>query len=1111
MDEEEVMDSREAMKALAAIRMARDHAAAGRHGPATALLMQAVQEVPQLADDLEAELTFSLKAYGERLTGAGQDSNALWLYSQAIPLLPRPRGLYTNLGALQYSLGKAAAAVKSFEKALEQDPSYWPALESLENVKSLAVDRWHYRMLNHNARNESYSRAIERAVKTAASRPGRSSSAGVTVLDIGTGTGILAVMSARAGASHVFACEVNGVLCDVAKEVLERNGVADRVTVINKSSGSLEAGVDLPAGGVDVIVTELVDSGLLGERIIPVLVDARARGLLAEGGRVVPEGACVYAAVLESETIRRRSRLVPGSPVGLRTGQVSIAVEEPYTCEDLSRMEHRLLTSPAEVLEINFLEDGAMLAAPPPLVPPTAPPLAWLSNRKQPRRPSTLLTVERAGRADAIAVWFDLWLDGERGERDVVSTRPERRSPGDASGWDAGVYFASGIELHAGGDVVLEVSPGHDRLHLALNGVEGIPAASAIDVSMPTNSSERETTSISGCHVSGCTSVGADRASQVLVGEMDLARLNDQQFHRSYATAVAAVLAARGTLAAAAPPPRSLPASRGLQAQLPAPLPCSGDKRRSVPTFPRDSPLVAPTSASAAVDRASPGTTPSPIHADIGVSAVPAALASSTPPAYVLDLCGAWGMSGLLVAQLEMEDGRPATRVLALCGDGEEEAAAAMNTLARENGLGPDRYVASAVSLLEFASCGGGDQIADRLSGGLVAHSFEANATAVCCGRDRRNCCCWPRRCRVMNNTTGEGAGGSSKHDGLRWSIVMASSIVEGSGLLRQGALGDLELCRRFICGGGDGGGGGADGSSEKVDGNLAATFVPGSLEVVCQGLQRASLLSENRVLSSSASSSSRSSLSSKEKYCCRCCGVDVSPVNTFGVANFRELDLSAAAGGAAADSTGVRMIPSTARRAISRNKWSSGGHHGDEAAYRDRWKNVERVSSDATVRMNHQDDHEQGEQQETFLTDAVMSYKLQLDDVRAGLDGCTPRRSSRLRVELDGTLHAIAYWYRQRLVGSKAITTAAGPVGGESDAGSSAAVLDTGPAVIGGMQRDDGDDECCSRFHFSHFRQAAVLLDEPVVVRVGQAVDLSLFCTTSHGVLIQVLGIVDC
>ena len=40
---------------------------------------------------------------------------------------------------------------------------------------------------------------------------------------------------------------------------------------------------------MDIIVTELVDSGLLGERIIPVLADARARGLLARGGRVIPE------------------------------------------------------------------------------------------------------------------------------------------------------------------------------------------------------------------------------------------------------------------------------------------------------------------------------------------------------------------------------------------------------------------------------------------------------------------------------------------------------------------------------------------------------------------------------------------------------------------------------------------------------------------------------------------------------------------------------------------------------------------------------------------------------------------------------------------------------
>lgn len=65
--------------------------------------------------------------------------------------------------------------------------------------------------------------------------------------------------------------------------------MADRVTVFNKSSGELKLGVDLPDNGVDIIVTELVDSGLLGERIIPALMDVRARGLLARGGRVIPE------------------------------------------------------------------------------------------------------------------------------------------------------------------------------------------------------------------------------------------------------------------------------------------------------------------------------------------------------------------------------------------------------------------------------------------------------------------------------------------------------------------------------------------------------------------------------------------------------------------------------------------------------------------------------------------------------------------------------------------------------------------------------------------------------------------------------------------------------
>lgn len=41
----------------------------------------------------------------------------------------------------------------------------------------------------------------------------------------------------------------------------------------------------------------------------------------------------MYAAVIESEPVRRRSRLLPGSPAGLSSATVCPVIEEPYTCE----------------------------------------------------------------------------------------------------------------------------------------------------------------------------------------------------------------------------------------------------------------------------------------------------------------------------------------------------------------------------------------------------------------------------------------------------------------------------------------------------------------------------------------------------------------------------------------------------------------------------------------------------------------------------------------------------------------------------------------------------------------------------------------------------------
>ncbi|MEL7220183.1 MAG: 50S ribosomal protein L11 methyltransferase [Bacteroidota bacterium] len=43
-------------------------------------------------------------------------------------------------------------------------------------------------------------------------------------MDIGTGSGLLAMMAARAGAQEVVACEMNPLLAEAASQIVEQNG-----------------------------------------------------------------------------------------------------------------------------------------------------------------------------------------------------------------------------------------------------------------------------------------------------------------------------------------------------------------------------------------------------------------------------------------------------------------------------------------------------------------------------------------------------------------------------------------------------------------------------------------------------------------------------------------------------------------------------------------------------------------------------------------------------------------------------------------------------------------------------------------------------------------------
>ncbi len=100
----------------------------------------------------------------------------------------------------------------------------------------------------------------------------------------------------RAGAQHVFAIEGDPSLERAARKVVAANGKTESVTVIGRHSTQVKLGfgADCVPAGADVIVTEIFDSWLLGEGMVPVMHDAVQRGLLAPHGRVVPAGAQIW-------------------------------------------------------------------------------------------------------------------------------------------------------------------------------------------------------------------------------------------------------------------------------------------------------------------------------------------------------------------------------------------------------------------------------------------------------------------------------------------------------------------------------------------------------------------------------------------------------------------------------------------------------------------------------------------------------------------------------------------------------------------------------------------------------------------------------------------------
>lgn len=100
---------------------------------------------------------------------------------------------------------------------------------------------------------------------------------GCRVLDVGTGSGVLAVSAAKLGAGQVLALDLDPVSIDAAKDNVLQNGVERQVTV---SQGDLLSGV---SGEYDGIVANIIADVII--RLAP-----QAAGILRAGGFLIASG-----------------------------------------------------------------------------------------------------------------------------------------------------------------------------------------------------------------------------------------------------------------------------------------------------------------------------------------------------------------------------------------------------------------------------------------------------------------------------------------------------------------------------------------------------------------------------------------------------------------------------------------------------------------------------------------------------------------------------------------------------------------------------------------------------------------------------------------------------
>ncbi len=148
-------------------------------------------------------------------------------------------------------------------------------------LKSYGDIEMQRRMVSDRSRTNAFAAAIREVVQP-----------GDVVLDVGTGTGILAMFAAKAGARKVYGIDATDI-AEVATELVKTNGLSDQIQILHGRAGELQLDHK-----VDLIISEWLGNAAFAEGMLHAVLDARDRNLTPTG-RMLPSKVRVLIAPLD--------------------------------------------------------------------------------------------------------------------------------------------------------------------------------------------------------------------------------------------------------------------------------------------------------------------------------------------------------------------------------------------------------------------------------------------------------------------------------------------------------------------------------------------------------------------------------------------------------------------------------------------------------------------------------------------------------------------------------------------------------------------------------------------------------------------------------------------